>query len=149
MSFSKKNCFNRSHCIHLRAIFVTINKNTLFLQRKVTEKHGRTMKIRCKDKAGSTALSFKRVVCCQKLSFSFVLTTNWTKETNPIAGINERWRSPNESEFSRDTQHVDVERFVSFAERLRSLSCFVDLFYWFHSLLNNNVLKWKSRGLVQ
>ena len=49
------------------------------------------------------------------------------------------------NEFSRDTQHVDVERFVSFAERLRSLSYFVDLFYWFHSLLNNNVLKWKSR----
>ena len=56
--------------------------------------------------------------------------------------INERRRSPNENEFSKYTRHVDVGKFVSFAERLRSSSCLVE----FHSLLNNNVLKLKSRG---
>ena len=88
-----------------------------------------------------TALSFKRVVCCQKLSCSLVSTTNETNETNLIVIINERWRSTNESEFDENTHYVHVGRFVSFAERLRSLSCFVDSFHLFHSLLNNNVLK--------
>ncbi len=37
--------------------------------------------------------------------------------------INERRRSPNENEFSKYTRLVDVGKFVSFAERLRSLSC--------------------------
>ena len=46
-------------------------------------------------------------------------------------GINERRRSPNKSEFRKDAQQVKVDKFVSFAERLRSLSCLVD---WFHSL---------------
>ena len=51
------------------------------------------------------------------------------------------------NEFGKGVQHVDVDRFVSFAERLRSLSCLVDSFHLFHSLLNNIVLKWKSRDL--
>ena len=40
------------------------------------------------------------------------------------------------SEFGKDTQHVDVDRFVSFAERLRSLSCLAHLFCLFHLLFN-------------
>ena len=68
-------------------------------------------------------------------------------KANLIVRINERWRSPNENEFSKDTQHVDVQRFVSFAERLRSSCCLVDSFHLFHSLLNNIVLKRKSRDL--
>lgn len=44
-------------------------------------------------------------------------------KASPIAGINERWHSPNESEFGKDAQHVYVNRFASFTKRLRSLSC--------------------------
>ena len=55
--------------------------------------------------------------------------------------INERRRSPNENEFSKYTRHIDVGKFVSFAERLHSSFCLVDSFHLFHSLLNNNVLK--------
>ena len=48
------------------------------------------------------------------------------------------------NEFGKGVQHVDVDRFVLFAERLRSLSCFVYLLYWFHLLFNNIALKCKS-----
>ena len=47
------------------------------------------------------------------------------------------------NKFGKGVQHVDVDRFVSFAERLRSLSCFVYLLYWFHLLFNNIALKCK------
>ena len=46
-------------------------------------------------------------------------------KANQIIGINVRWRSPNESEFNKDAQHIYVDIFTSFAERLRSLSCLV------------------------
>ena len=62
-------------------------------------------------------------------------------------GINERRRSPNKSEFRKDAQQVKVDKFVSFAERLRSLSCLVDWFHSFHSLLKNIALKCKNRVL--
>lgn len=46
-------------------------------------------------------------------------------KANQIIGINVRRRSPNESEFDKDAQHVYVDIFTSFTERLRSLSCLV------------------------
>ena len=48
-----------------------------------------------------------------------------------LYGTNERRRSTNQNVFGKATQHVYVSRFVSFAERLRSLSCLV---YALHSL---------------
>ncbi len=39
-----------------------------------------------------------------------------------------------------NTHYVHVRRFVSLAERLRSLSCFVDSFHLFHSLLKTMYL---------
>lgn len=51
-------------------------------------------------------------------------------KANQIIGINVRWRSPNESEFNKDAQHIYVDIFTSFAEPLRSLSCLVYSFHW-------------------
>jgi len=70
----------------------------------------------------------------------FLSTTNRTNEANLIVGINERWRSTNASELGKDTQHIDDDRFVSFAERLRSLSCLA-CSHPFHLLFNNILLR--------
>ena len=88
-----------------------------------------------------TALSFEHdVFCCCKLrrkiqqrkqTCSFVSTTNSTNKTNPI--VRNQWTQAfyESNVFGKTTQHVYVSRFVSFAERLRSLSCLV---YALHSL---------------
>ena len=61
--------------------------------------------------------------------------------TNPIVGINERRRSPNQSEFGKAMRHVHVGRFVIFVERLRSLSCLVYSLHLLDSLFNNIALQ--------
>ena len=47
------------------------------------------------------------------------------------------------NEFGNDTHHVYVGRFVTFVERLRSLSCLVYSLHLLNSLFNNIALQWK------
>lgn len=58
-----------------------------------------------------------------------------------LFGINERQRSPNQTNLAKTCSMFMSVEFVSFVERLRSLSYFLHLFHLFHSLFNNIVLQ--------
>lgn len=81
----------------------------------------------------------------QKTMMSFCFNNKLQKTANPMVGNYERRRSPNKSEFGKNTQCVDVGRFVSCVERWRSLSCWVHSHPSFCSLFNNIAHHWKSR----
>ena len=82
-----------------------------------------------------TPVSFRALPLLQwEIFFRFFATQG------EVAGLTRMFFFNNECEFDKDVQHVYVGRFVSFAERLRSLSYLVDSLYWFYLLFHNIVL---------
>ena len=85
----------------------------------------------------------KRCLCRQfclirrTLAFIVLFTSFVIFSTFVVNNIAFKWKCRAEwSEFNKDTQYVMIGSFVSFAERLRSLSCLAHSLHSFHSLFN-------------